>query len=85
MGILFALLEHTTCVSITSSSIHRVKSGFATVAKNDEQRQGLLDAFSELASFDAKIGLSSNIAAFRIANVLVKGCTLKGTKTVDAE
>ena len=74
-----------TCIVVTNISIHRVKADFATVAKNDEQRQGLIDASSKLASVNTKIETSSNLVAFQIASVLVKVQTLKGTETVDAE
>lgn len=84
-GILLVLLEYTKCTYVTSSSIHRVKSGLAIVAENDEQRQGFLDAFSESANFSAKIKLSSNKMAFHISNVLVKVNTMQGVELAYVE
>ncbi|CCU74565.1 EKA-like protein [Blumeria hordei DH14] len=53
------------------TSIHRVKTGFAIIAKNEKIRQEILDVSPKLASENAKLGASSDLVALQIPNVPV--------------
>ncbi|CCU74744.1 EKA-like protein [Blumeria hordei DH14] len=66
------------------SSLHRVRTGFAMLAKNDTLRQEMLDASSKLASENVKLEASSDLVALQIPNVPVSIVTVHGPRTVDA-
>ncbi|CCU76692.1 EKA-like protein [Blumeria hordei DH14] len=48
------------------TSIHRVKTGFAMVAKKEIKQQEILDGSSKLASVKAKLEASSDLVAIKI-------------------
>ncbi|CCU78249.1 EKA-like protein [Blumeria hordei DH14] len=66
------------------TSLHRVRTGFAMLAKNDTLRQEMLDASSKLASENVKLEASSDLVALQIPNVPVSIVTEHGPRAVDA-
>ena len=64
--------------------LHRVRTGFAMLAKNDTIRQETLDGSSKLASENVKLEASSDFVALQIPNVSVSIFTVCSPRAVDA-
>ncbi|CCU75458.1 EKA-like protein [Blumeria hordei DH14] len=65
------------------TSLHRVRTGFAMLAKNDTIRQETLDCSSKLANQNVKLEPSSNFVALQIPNVPVSIVRVRGPMVVD--
>ncbi|CCU82363.1 EKA-like protein [Blumeria hordei DH14] len=65
------------------TSLHRVRTGFAMLAKNDTMRQETLDGSSKLENENGKLEASSNLVALQIPNVPVSIVTVPGPRVVD--
>ncbi|CCU76306.1 EKA-like protein [Blumeria hordei DH14] len=66
------------------TSIHRVKTGFAIIAKNETIRQEILDVSPKLASENAKLEASSDLVALQIPNIPVSTATKYGPVATNA-
>ncbi|CCU77525.1 EKA-like protein [Blumeria hordei DH14] len=67
------------------TSLHRVRTGFAMLAKNEKTQQEMLDGSSKLASENVKLEASSDLLALQIPNVPVSIVTERGPMAVDSE
>ncbi|CCU76501.1 EKA-like protein [Blumeria hordei DH14] len=78
------LQEGLQCAVGYASSLHRVRTGFAILTRNENIRERLLNAAPKLSNFSTKLNEASNLVVFRIPIVPATMKTLNSISTVDS-